>query len=110
MALERVESLHLGKAPSQNYPQPRSPLATKVSLYSQLQYFKEVSDDICMCRVMYGEQARFFDDEIHPTLKHTKKGLIAMAGMCIVCERTEKMRRPASKSARLRQGRETRFL
>ena len=32
------------------------------------------------CRVMYGEQARFFDDEIHPTIKHTKKGLVAMAG------------------------------
>ena len=30
---------------------------------------------------MYGEQARFFDDEIHPTIKHSKKGLIAMAGM-----------------------------
>ena len=29
---------------------------------------------------MYGEQARFFDDEIHPTIKHTRKGLVAMAG------------------------------
>jgi hypothetical protein len=29
---------------------------------------------------MYGEQARFFNDEIHPTIKHTKKGLVAMAG------------------------------
>ncbi|CAK0747033.1 cytochrome P450 monooxygenase 59 [Coccomyxa viridis] len=30
--------------------------------------------------IMYGEQARFFDDEIHPTIKHSKKGLLAMAG------------------------------
>ena len=30
---------------------------------------------------MYGEQARFFDDELHPTIKHSKKGLVAMAGM-----------------------------
>ena len=29
---------------------------------------------------MYGEQARFFDDEIRPTIKHSKKGLVAMAG------------------------------
>lgn len=29
---------------------------------------------------MYGEQARFFDDEIRPHLKHKKKGTLAMAG------------------------------
>lgn len=32
------------------------------------------------CRVLYGEQARFFDDEIRPHLKHRKKGTLAMAG------------------------------
>lgn len=59
---------------------------------------------------MYGEQARFFDDEIYPTIKHTKKGLAAMAGMdqlVYSCERTEEMRRRASRSAPLRQRRET---
>ena len=29
--------------------------------------------------VLYGEQARFFDDEICPHLKHTKRGLLGMA-------------------------------
>jgi peptidyl-prolyl cis-trans isomerase-like 4 len=28
---------------------------------------------------LYGEQARFFEDEIHPKLKHSKKGTVAMA-------------------------------
>jgi hypothetical protein len=28
---------------------------------------------------MYGEQARFFDDEIKPHLKHKKRGTVAMA-------------------------------
>lgn len=28
---------------------------------------------------MYGEQARFFQDEIHQDLKHKKKGMMAMA-------------------------------
>jgi hypothetical protein len=30
---------------------------------------------------MYGEQARFFEDEIRPHLRHKKKGMVAMAGM-----------------------------
>ena len=30
-------------------------------------------------RILYGEQARFFEDEIHPHLKHRKKGTVAMA-------------------------------
>jgi peptidyl-prolyl cis-trans isomerase-like 4 len=29
--------------------------------------------------VLYGEQARFFEDEIRPQLKHTKKGMVGMA-------------------------------
>ena len=32
------------------------------------------------CRVLYGEQGRFFEDEIRPHLKHKKKGMVAMAG------------------------------
>lgn len=28
---------------------------------------------------MYGEQARFFEDEIHPHRKHKKRGVVAMA-------------------------------
>lgn len=30
-------------------------------------------------RFLYGEQARFFEDEIHPDLKHDRTGTVAMA-------------------------------
>lgn len=30
-------------------------------------------------RLLYGEQARFFRDEIHLDLKHSKTGTVAMA-------------------------------
>jgi len=30
-------------------------------------------------RFRYGEQARYFDDELRPHLKHTKKGTVGMA-------------------------------
>lgn len=29
--------------------------------------------------IMYGEQARFFEDEIHPHIKHKQKGMVGMA-------------------------------
>ena len=50
--------------------------------YSALAFlWAELTSLLCACSIMYGEQARFFDDEIHPTIKHSKKGLLAMAGM-----------------------------
>ena len=30
-------------------------------------------------RLLYGDQARFFEDEIRPHLKHKKRGVVAMA-------------------------------
>lgn len=32
------------------------------------------------CRLVYGEQARFFDDEIRKDLRHRKPGMVGMAG------------------------------
>ncbi len=32
--------------------------------------------------VLYGDQARFFDDEIRPHMKHRKRGLLGMASEC----------------------------
>ena len=32
--------------------------------------------------VLYGEQARFFEDEVRPHLKHKKRGLLGMASEC----------------------------
>lgn len=37
--------------------------------------------------ILYGEQARFFDDEIRPHLKHTKKGVVGMASKSTVLSR-----------------------
>jgi hypothetical protein len=33
----------------------------------------------CLFRFLYGDQARFFNDEIHIDLKHSKTGTVAMA-------------------------------
>lgn len=33
-----------------------------------------------LCRLLYGDQARFFEDELHPGLRHTKAGMVGMAG------------------------------
>ncbi len=30
-------------------------------------------------RLLYGEQAKFFEDELRPHLKHAKRGLLGMA-------------------------------
>ena len=50
------------------------------------------------CRVLYGEQGRFFEDEIRPHLKHKKKGMVAMAGELPVLLCREWMLRPISSS------------
>lgn len=34
---------------------------------------------LCDYRFLYGDQARFFGDEIHLDLKHSKTGTVAMA-------------------------------
>ncbi len=33
-------------------------------------------------RVLYGEQARFFEHEIRPHLRHKNRGMVGMVGMC----------------------------
>ena len=38
-----------------------------------------------MWGVLYGEQARFFNDEIKPHLKHKEKGFVGMASK-FACE------------------------
>jgi cyclophilin family peptidyl-prolyl cis-trans isomerase len=37
-------------------------------------------ENSCSIRFLYGDQARFFDDEIRPELRHSKTGTVAMAG------------------------------
>lgn len=39
-----------------------------------------VRSEVSSRRLMYGEQARFFEDELHPHLKHKRKGMVGMAG------------------------------
>jgi hypothetical protein len=34
---------------------------------------------LCSVRYLYSDQARFFDDEIRPELRHSKTGTVAMA-------------------------------
>jgi hypothetical protein len=36
-------------------------------------------ENSCSIRFLYGDQARFFDDEIRPELRHSKTGTVAMA-------------------------------
>jgi len=48
-----------------------------VEMFHKLQCFPM---NLFRHRVMYGDQARLFEDEIHPHLKHKRKGLVAMAG------------------------------
>lgn len=38
-----------------------------------------ISNDFFTFRFLYGDQARFFSDEIHLDLKHAKTGTLAMA-------------------------------
>ena len=77
-ALERVACQRLGTLISQFSGRHWGALATDRMSCADVQHIT-----YCMHRIMYGEQARFFDDEIHPTMKHTKKGLVAMAGVRI---------------------------
>ena len=36
------------------------------------------SSVLCVCRKLYGDQARYFDAEMKPKIKHKKRGLISM--------------------------------
>jgi len=53
-------------------------IVVKVSYYHMLSNvcLKIIS---CFVRFLYGDQARFFDDEIRPELRHSKTGTVAMA-------------------------------
>ncbi len=38
------------------------------------------ANGVLAVRIIYGEQAHFFEDEIRPHLRHEKRGMVAMAG------------------------------
>ncbi|XP_056173464.1 peptidyl-prolyl cis-trans isomerase CYP59-like [Syzygium oleosum] len=42
-------------------------------------FLKNLENFLKLCRFLYGDQARFFMDEIHLDLKHSKTGTVAMA-------------------------------
>ncbi len=53
-------------------PLDGSSLITSVSM-------DDLPRERALCRLMYGDQARFFDDEKRPHLKHCVRGVVGMA-------------------------------
>jgi peptidyl-prolyl cis-trans isomerase-like 4 len=44
-----------------------------------INYFSLTNQSQCHFRILYGEQANFFADEIKPSLRHKRPGTVAMA-------------------------------
>ena len=54
-------------------------LSIKMQCASLMLFYLAYSRLVAVHRLMYGEQARFFQDEVRQDLKHKKKGMVAMA-------------------------------
>lgn len=80
-ASARVESdlQHAGQAQQHNMPFHITAACHSCPPAFKLTSVHRLLSALCTCSLLYGEQARFFEDEIKPHLKHKRKGTVGMA-------------------------------
>ena len=79
----KIQAIALALAGPDSWPHPENalPFLLKIlALTTKQQKASGFSSLFACCRTLYGDQARFFEDEIRPHLRHKKKGIVGMAG------------------------------